>query len=118
LDSSRSRFFNQALDTIDVNDGTSTLRDSYITGSGNEFTIWSVASDVVSPFDCRLVEVDVISGTVLPNGDLDARLGTVLVGWFGSECDFVASLIGVGSASNGLGVTIAMDFDAAYVSTP
>ena len=110
-DSGTSTFSNQRATRIDMNDGLRTVRDAWITGSGNNFTIWLVGSEVVAPFDCRIVEVNVISGTVLSNGDIDARVGNVLVGWFGSECDDVAQLLNLGSARNGLGVTISIDFE-------
>ena len=107
--------FNQSGDLIDVDDGFTTLFDVFITGSGNDFTIWVVVSEDVPGFDCSIVEVDIITGTVLPNGDLDARAGSVLVGWFGSDCDGVAALIGLRDADDGLGVTIATTFDAMFL---
>ena len=103
---------NQSGDLIDVNDGSSTVFDVFITGSGNDFTIWVVASEDVPGFDCTIVEVDIITGTVLPNGDLEGRAGGVLVGWFGSDCDAVAALVGLRNANDGLGVTIVTKFDA------
>ena len=104
--------FNQSGDLIDVNDGSSTVFDVFITGSGNDFTIWVVAFEDIPGFDCTIVEVDIITGTVLPNGDLDGRAGGVAVGWFGSDCDAVAALVGLRNANDGLGVTIVTKFDA------
>ncbi len=104
--------FNQSGDLIDVNDGSSTVFDVFITGCGNDFTIWVVASEDIPGFDCTIVEVDIITGTVLPNGDLEGRAGGVLVGWFGSDCDAVAALVGLRNANDGLGVTIVTKFDA------
>ncbi len=103
--------FNQSGDLIDVNDG-SVHFDVFITGSGNDFTIWIVASEDLPGFDCTIVEVDIITGTVLPNGDLEGRAGGVLVGWFGSDCDAVAALVGLRNANDGLGVIVVTKFDA------
>ena len=104
--------FNQSGDLIDLSQDVSTISDVFITGSGNDFTIWVVTSEDLPGFDCTLVEVDFITGTVLSNGDLEGRVGAVAVGWFGSGCDAAAALVGLRNANDGLGVILVTKFDA------
>jgi len=53
--------------------------DGLVTGSGDEFTVW-VAADIEVDDACVATEVNVMTGSLLPDGRLLLRFGAVLVG--------------------------------------
>ena len=61
--------------------------------------------------DCILVVVDVLTGRVLPGGDLDARYGEVNVGWHGTECAVLGDPAPLGSH-------LVWSVDATFVGPP
>ncbi len=91
--------FDQAGEDIRVRDDSpiTAAERAFITGTGNDFTIWRVVTLDFFLVDCRAVQVQVLTGRVLPNGDLEARLGEVLVGWLGTECSVLGDPAPLGS---------------------
>ncbi len=103
-------FFDQLSDLISVADPSTTVANVFITGSGIDFTIWIVFSERLPGFDCTVVEVNIMTGRALPNGNLDMRIGAVLVGLFGTDC---AALLGDPDAL--LGSVIVASLDAKFI---
>ena len=102
--------FDQRSDVISVADPSNTVANVFITGSGIDFTIWIASSERLPGFDCTVVEVNILTGRVLANGNLDMRIGAVLVGLFGTDC---AVLLGDPDAL--LGSIIVLSIDAKFI---
>ena len=106
--------YDQSGDRITVDDGS--VVEPLLTGSGTGFTLWFVVSSDVD--GCAIVEVDVLSGTVLPNGDLDIRFGAVIVGASGAGCGAIAGLVSGGSVDAMRGIAVVSEGDALFLGPP
>lgn len=112
-----SVFSGQAGGRISLDDGD-TVGQAFITGSGGDFTLWSVFAVDIPGYACTVVEVDVVSGSVLPGGDIDARLGSVIVGASGIDCGALAGLISGGSVDGMRGIVIASLGSLTFLGPP
>lgn len=110
-------FSGQSAGTISLSGGH-TFSQAFITGSGAVFTIWFVVAYGFPGFDCTVVEVDVLSGSVLPGGDIDIRTGGVIVGASGADCDILAAALSGGSVDAMRGLAIATIADMVFMGPP
>jgi hypothetical protein len=77
--------FGQSGDRISMRDPME-YRDVFVTGTGDDFTIWFVTEASSLLGGCVATNVTILTGRLLPGGNLDAHLGGVLVGWYGLTC--------------------------------
>jgi hypothetical protein len=77
--------FDQSPTRLSIRDPAE-YRDVFVTGSGDDFTIWFVVETPSFLSLCFSVDVLVLTGRRSATGELDAKLASAMVGWYGTSC--------------------------------